>query len=95
MSDGGNSGSGTSDKRKLFVGLVLTSVTLDSEIVNVGFHFDFFIKNVCTVLLQAINSTLHKNDILSEFACVAVRALTQIIKLLAKFYDQRVHQSTV
>ena len=43
VNDGGNS---TTDKRKLYVGLILTSVTLDYDIVNVCPHFEYFNKSI-------------------------------------------------
>lgn len=73
-SNQGNS-SASGDKRKLYLGFVIISVLFNLQIVNIGTHFDFLHKSVLGPLLSSINSTLNKNDILSEMACVATKAL--------------------
>ena len=72
---GGKDATAVGDKRKLYLGFVICSVLLDMQIVNINTHFDFLHKSVLGPLLVSVSSTLGKNDVLSEMACVATKTL--------------------
>ena len=84
------------EKRKQYLGFMLASVLLDSQLGTLGPNTDFFNKTILNPLLQSMSTCLKKNEVLrSDQGAAALKAVMPILTLVYRHFDQKTHQASV
>ena len=79
------------DKRKQYLGFILSSVVFDPALSDLDPQIEAFNKSIVNPLLQAVNSCLKRNEIFTDHVAAALKALDPIILLVYKNYDSKIH----
>ena len=81
------------DKRKQYLGFVLTNVVFDPRLCCMESSINYFNKSIVNPVIQAINNTVNKNELLSDMVAIAMKAWETIMHQVFRNYEMQTHNS--